>query len=61
MAELKRICDSLFDVQDGILGEGMKDMMEAQTREMPLKSLPSFSDGKVTREYVEKIVAKLNR
>lgn len=61
VAELKRICDSLFDVQDGILGEGMKDMMEAQTREMPLKSLPSFSDGKVTREYVEKIVAKLNR
>ena len=61
VAELKRMCDSLFDVQDDILGEGMKDMMEAQTREMPLKSLPSFSDGKVTREYVEKIVAKLNR
>ena len=61
VAELKRICDSLFDVQDDILGEGMKDMMEAQTREMPLKSLPSFSDGRVTREYVEKIVEKLNR
>ncbi len=61
VAELKRMCDSLFDVQDDILGEGMKDMMEAQTREMPLKSLPSFSDGRVTREYVEKIVEKLNR
>lgn len=61
--ELKRICDSMFDTETGDnaqLGEGTADMMEAQSREMPLKSLPSFSDGKVTWEYLEGILKKLN-
>ena len=35
-------------------------MMEAQTREMPMKSLPSFSNGKISREYVEELLKKLN-
>lgn len=62
IAELKHMCDSMFNTgEDDTLGEGMADMMEAQTREMPLKSLPSFSDGKITREYVENILNKLNR
>lgn len=61
IAELKQMCDSMFDTQgEDLLGEGMADMMEAQTREMPLKSLPSFSDGKISREYVEKLLEKVN-
>lgn len=64
IAELKRICDSMFDSESGdqaLLGEGMADMMEAQSREIPLKSLPSFSDGKITWEYLEGILEKLNQ
>lgn len=63
IAELKQICDSMFDSDSGdqaLLGEGMEDMMEAQGREMPLKSLPSFSDGKITWEYLEEILKKVN-
>lgn len=61
--ELKRICESMFDAEtegDALLGEGMADMMEAQNNEMPLKSLPSFSDGKITWEYLEGILKKIN-
>lgn len=63
IAELKRICDSMFHTESGDdaqLGEGTADMMEAQSREMPLKSLPSFSDGKITWEYLEGILKKVN-
>lgn len=63
IAELKRICDSMFHTESGDdaqLGEGTADMMEAQSREMPLKSLPSFSDGKITWEYLEEILKKVN-
>ncbi len=63
ISELKRICDSMFHTEtgdDAQLGEGTADMMEAQSREMPLKSLPSFSDGKITREYLEGILKKVN-
>ncbi len=63
ITELKRICDSMFHTEtgdDAQLGEGTADMMEAQSREMPLKSLPSFSDGKITREYLEGILKKVN-
>lgn len=62
VAELKRFGDSIFINDEGeeVLGEGMADMMEAQTREMPLKSLPSFSDGKITWEYLEELLRKLN-
>lgn len=63
ITELKRICDSMFHTETGDssqLGEGTADMMEAQGREMPLKSLPSFSDGKVTWEYLEGLLKKLN-
>lgn len=62
VAELKHFCESIFvdETGENLLGEGMKDMMEAQTREMPLKSIPSFSDGKITYEYLEKMLNKLN-
>lgn len=63
IAELKHMCDSMFDsdsAENPLLGEGMADMMEAQGREMPLKSLPSFTDGKVSLEYLEGILKKLN-
>lgn len=63
IAELKEMCDSMFESEsddNALLGEGMADMMEAQSREMPLKSLPSFSDGKITWEYLEGILQKLN-
>lgn len=61
IAELKRMCDSVFDTDgEKMLGESMDAMMEAQTREMPMKSLPSFSNGKISREYVEKLLKKLN-
>ncbi len=62
VAALKQMCDSLFDTQaDNSLGESTAAMMEAQTREMPLKSLPSFSDGKISRDYVEQMLKRLNQ
>lgn len=62
IAELKKISDSMFEsANQEALGEGMADMMEAQTREMPLKSLPSFSNGVISRAYLEELLNRLNR
>ncbi len=58
---LKDICDSMFNSSENdSLGESTKAMMEAQTREMPLKSVPSMSDGKVTLAELEAMLAKVN-
>ncbi len=62
MMRLKEICDSMFNSEENdSLGESTKAMMEAQTREMPLKSIPSMSDGKVTLAELEAILSKVNR
>ena len=61
MLRLKEICNSMFNSEDNdSLGESTKAMMEAQTREMPLKSIPSMSNGKVTLEELEAILSKVN-
>ena len=61
MMRLKEICDSMFNSEENdSLGESTKAMMEAQTREMPLKSIPSMSDGKVTLAELEAMLSKVN-
>lgn len=61
MMRLKEICDSMFNSEENdSLGESTKAMMEAQTREMPLKSIPSMSDGKVTLAELETMLSKVN-
>ena len=61
MMRLKEICDSMFNSEENdSLGESTKAMMEAQTREMPLKNIPSMSDGKVTLAELEAMLSKVN-
>lgn len=46
--------------EDGNVDDGTKAMMEAVMREMPLRSLTSFSGGKVTEVELDKAIKKIN-
>ena len=48
------------DAENESLGEGTSNMMEAMMRDMPLRTMVSFSNGAVSDEKLEEILNQLN-
>ena len=48
------------DAENESLGEGTSNMMEAMMRDMPLRTMVSFSNGAVSDEKLEEILKQLN-
>ncbi len=52
--------DDNADSENGTLGEGTAEMMEAMFRNMPVRSLLSFSGGTVDRAMLQEMLDKIN-
>lgn len=57
---LKELNDMYFSSMEGDMGEGTLDMMKEMLKYNPLRAFISFTDGKISYEFIQKNLDKLN-
>lgn len=58
---LKKLNDLYFsDMEGGDMGEGTQEMMEQMLKYNPLRAFISFTDGKISYEFIQSNLDKLN-
>lgn len=57
---LKTLSDIYFSDMEGDMGEGTEEMMEQMLKYNPLRAFVSFTDGKVSYEFIQSNLDKLN-
>lgn len=57
---LKKLNDLYFADMEGDMGEGTQEMMEKMLKYNPLRVFTSFTDGKISHEFIQENLDKLN-
>lgn len=57
---LKELNDLYFSDMEGDMGEGTEQMMKEMLKYNPLRAFISFTDGKISHEFIQKNLDKLN-